>query len=105
MVLLGCVLVVAAVVAPSASAAKPTIERIQIDETFPDDFLTEACGVPVTTHAEGHVIIRTFSGDGAGPARVLTLSIGLTATAGDNTYTFRDVGADHVQVKQDARRS
>jgi hypothetical protein len=101
MVLLGCLLVVAAVVAPGASAAKPTMERFEIDETFDDGFLTEACGVPVTTHAEGHVIVRTFSGDKAGPAQLTTLSIALTATAGDNSYRFRDVGADHVQVKQD----
>jgi hypothetical protein len=101
MVLLGCLLIVAAVVAPSASAAKPTIERISIDETTADDFLTEACGVHVTTRAVGHVIVRTFAGDKAGPAEITTLNIALTAMAGDNTYRFRDVGADHVQVKQD----
>jgi hypothetical protein len=98
---LAVLLVVAAAVAPGASAGKPTIERIAIDETTPDDFLTEACGVPVTTRALGHVIVRTFSGNGAGPAQITTLNIGLTAMAGDNTYRFRDVGADHVQVKQD----
>ena len=97
---LGCTLVAAAVVAPGASAGKPTIERFDVDETFPDDFLTEACGVPVMTTAKGHVAVRTFP-DGAGPAEIRTLSIGLTAVAGDNRYRFRDVGADHVQVKQD----
>ena len=35
--------------APGALASKPTIERFEIDESFPDDFLTEACSVPVTT--------------------------------------------------------
>ena len=95
------ILVVAALVAPGASAGKPTIERIDVDETAPDEFLTEACGVPVTTRARGHVIVRTFSGEGTGPAEIRTLNIGLTAMAGDNTYRFRDVGADHVQVKPD----
>jgi hypothetical protein len=95
------ILVVAAVVAPGASAGKPTIERIDIDETTPDPFLTEACGVSVTTRARGHLIVRTFSGDGAGPAEITTLNIALTAMAGDNTYTFRDVGADHIQVRPD----
>jgi hypothetical protein len=30
-----------------------------------------------------------------------TISIGLTATAGDRTFRFRDVGADVVQIKPD----
>jgi hypothetical protein len=98
---LGGILLVAAVLAPGALAGKPTFERITVDETFADDFLTEACGVPVTTHAEGHVILRTFAGGGTGPAQINTLSIALTATAGDNTYRFRDVGADHAQVMPD----
>ena len=52
-----------------AVAAPPTIERINIDETFPDEFLTEECGVPVTTTALGHVILRTFSGEAPGCPR------------------------------------
>ena len=99
---LTCILAVAAaVLAPSASAAPPTIERIDIDETVPDDFLTDACGVPVTTRVKGHVIFRTFSGDGTGSAQLNTLDIALTAMAGDNTYSFRDVGADLVRVEPD----
>jgi hypothetical protein len=94
-------LVVAAVVVPGALAGKPTFDRISIDDTFADDFLTDACGVPVTTHAQGHITIRTFSGGGTGPAEVVTVNVALTATAGDNTYRFRDVGADHTQVKPD----
>jgi hypothetical protein len=31
----------------------------------------------------------------------MTLNVALTATAGENTYRFRDVGADHAQVKPD----
>ncbi|HEU6444330.1 MAG TPA: hypothetical protein VFL61_04660 [Gaiellaceae bacterium] len=95
------ILVVAAALVPGALAGKPTFERITVDETFADDFLTDACGVPVTTHASGHVTVRTFSGGGTGPADITTLNIGLTATSGDNTYRFRDVGADHVQIAPD----
>ena len=52
---LACILVVAAaVVAPSASAGPPTIERVfDIDDTFPDEFLTDACGVPVRQTRRG----------------------------------------------------
>jgi hypothetical protein len=96
------VLVLAGLVwAGVAASAPPTIERINVDETFPDEFLTEECGVPVTTTARGHVIIRIFSGEGTGVAQVNTISIGLTATAGDRTFRFRDVGADVVQIKPD----
>ena len=84
-----------------AAGAAPTIERINIDETFADDFLTDACGIDVTTTVHGFVIERIFSGEGAGVPQVNTISIGLTATAGDRTFRFRDVGADVVQIQAD----
>ena len=92
---------VAALLAPGATAGKPVFERIDVDETAPDPFLTAACGVPVTTHAEGHIIARTFTGGGTGVASVRTLNIALTATAGDNVVRFRDVGADVVRIEPD----
>jgi hypothetical protein len=92
---------VAALLASGAAAAKPTIERFDVDESFPDDFLTEACGVPVTTTARGHVILRTFPGEGTGVVELRTINVGLTARAGDNVYRFRDVGADLVRVEPD----
>jgi len=95
------VLVVAALVAPGALAGPPTIERVDVDVTFADDFLTEECGVDVMTHVQGHVILHTFSNGGTGPAEITTLNLALTAMADGNTYRFRDVGADHVQVKPD----
>jgi hypothetical protein len=97
--LLAGAFMLAALLAPGALAGKPTIERFDIDETFADDFLTEACGVPVTTTGKGHVILRTFSGKSL--VEVRTLNIAFTARAGDNSYSFRDVGADHLQVKPD----
>lgn len=84
-----------------AAGAPPTIERINIDETFADEFLTEECGVPVTTTAQGHVIFRIFSREGTGVVQVTTINIGLTATAGDRTFRFRDVGADVIKIKPD----
>jgi hypothetical protein len=102
---LGGILVVAALVAPGAWAGKPTIERFDVDEIFPDDGLTAACGVPVTTRARGHVIVRTFSGGGAGPAEIRTLNIALTAMAGDNTYRFRTSGRTMSRSSRTARRS
>ena len=95
------VVLAAALITPSAMAAKPTMERLNIDETLPDEFLTEACGVQVTTRAKGHIIIRTFDGEGPGPAELTTINIGLTASAGGNFYRFRDVGADLVRIEPD----
>ena len=91
----------AALFASGATAGKPVIERFDIDETTPDAFLTAACGVPVTTHVEGHVIERTFTGGGTGVAAVRTLGLALTATAGDNVIRFRDVGADVERIEPD----
>lgn len=55
----------------------------------------------MTTHAKGHVILRTFSGGGTGPIELRTLDLRLTATAAGNSYVFRDVGADLVRVEPD----
>jgi len=93
------VVVIAVVIAPGAFAGKPTMERVDVDETFADGFLTAECGVAVTTRIQGHIIFRTFAG--GGNVELNTLNFALTAMAGDNTYRFRDVGADHVQVKKD----
>ena len=86
-----------AVLASAAVGAPPTVERIDVDETFPDEFLTEACGFPVTTHAEGHVIVVESTRNGTGVLAVRTLNIALTATANGRTYRLRDVGADQVR--------
>jgi hypothetical protein len=88
-------LVALAVLVPSAPAAKPEVEVIDVDDSGPDEFLTEECGVPVTFHAVGRVTLRTFAGNG-GLLQLNTLNIDITVTSGDNSYRFRDVGADHL---------
>ena len=98
---LGLVAVVGAVIGPSALAAKPTLERVEVSDLgVADPFLSDVCGVPVTLDIVGHVVIRTFDGSG-GPEQVLTLNLELTAHAGDNVYRMRDVGADIVRVAPD----
>jgi len=91
--------VAAGILAGSAGAAKPTFELITVNETFPDEFLTAECGVPVTTHVEGRILLREFSGSKL--LVVNTVNVAGTATAGDNTVRFRDVGADHARVTRD----
>jgi hypothetical protein len=96
------VLVVAGLVSPSVGlGAAPTFERIAVDETFADEFLTAECGVPVTTTVQGHVTLREFSGEGTGLVALNTLNLGITAVAGDRTFRFRDVGGDLVRIEPD----
>lgn len=97
-----CALLVAGLAGPGvALGAAPVIERIDIDETFADDFLSEACGVPVTTTIRGRITFRTFPGEGTGAAQLNTVNFSLTATAGGDTFRFRDVGADLVRIEPD----
>jgi hypothetical protein len=103
--LTGCVasiIVLAGVVSPGVGfGAAPTFERIELDETFADEFLTEECGVAVTSHIEGTIIERMFSGEGTGVSQVNTINVGVTATAGDHIFRFRDVGADVTRIEPD----
>jgi len=100
--LVGVLALVGLVWAGVAVGAAPTIERITIDETFADEELAEACGIDnVTSTVHGFVIERTFSGEGTGVAQVNSVNIGVTSTAGDRTFRFRDVGADIVQINPD----
>ena len=84
-----------------ALAAPPVIERIQVEDSFPDEFLTEVCGVPVTTTVEGFATTRTFSREGTGAIQLTTVNLTFTATAGDNSVRARDVGADLLRVEPD----
>ena len=102
-----CTLLAAAVflglvgAASPAAAAQPVFERITVDETFEDEFLTEECGVPVTTTVSGTVIIRTFEDSGTGPLEVSTISISARIQSGDNRILIRDVGADLLRRTPD----
>jgi hypothetical protein len=99
---LASVLVLVGALIPGvASGARPTFERIAVDVTFADESLTEECGVPVTTRAQGHIIVRTFSRAGTGVVEVGTINVGHTATADGRVFRFRDVGADVTRIEPD----
>jgi hypothetical protein len=83
----------AAAVAP-ASAAKPEIIRESVTETFADEFLTEECGVPVTTTVTVRTTRREFDRSGTGPLEVFTINATLVARSGDTSFRFKDVGGD-----------
>ena len=81
-------------------AAGPTIVTDTIADSFPDDFLSEECGVDVWTTVTGQRTSREFERD-QGVQVVNTVNVSLVAQAGDNVFRFRDVGADVVQVAPD----
>ena len=91
----------AGLAAGPAVAVPPVIERVQVEDSFHDEFLTEACGVDVTTALSGRVTTITSSGEDPRLIEVRTINVGLTATAGDNTFRFRDVGADTLRIEPD----
>jgi hypothetical protein len=98
--LLSGVLVACGLATGPATGAAPTFERIDVDDTFADEDLSEECGVDVTTTVRGHVILRAFSRE-EGLVQLNTLNLAITATAGDRTFRFRDVGADSLRVTPD----
>jgi hypothetical protein len=95
-------LAAAGVAVPGASAAPPTFERIVVDETIQDEFLSEECGVDVETRIAGRITVRTFERGGKGLVELGTINVTLTATTEDGrTFRFRDVGADLTRVRPD----
>lgn len=100
LLVLGAILVVA--LAPArASATPPERETITFSETFEDEFLTEACGVDVTTTVNGRLTFVTFAGSPAGAQEMTSVHVDLVAAAGDNQVRFKDVGIDLVRVEPD----
>jgi hypothetical protein len=97
---LGALLVVA-LGATAAAAQAPVKETITFSDTFPDEFLTQECGVAVTTTANGRITFFTFPDRPVGPQDLTSVHVDIVATAGDNQARFKDVGIDKVQVKPD----
>jgi hypothetical protein len=97
---LGASLVVA-LGATAAAAQAPVKETITFSDTFQDEFLTQECGVAVTTTANGRITFFTFPDRPVGPQDLTSVHVDIVATAGDNQARFKDVGIDKVQVKPD----
>jgi hypothetical protein len=99
-VVVGTVLALA--LAPAAApAVAPEQETITFSETFEDEFLTEACGVEVTTTVNGRLTFFTFADQPIGPQNLTSVHVDFVATAGDNQVRFKDVGVDLLRVKPD----
>src|SRR5215211_2897104 len=94
---LASVLVLAGLLSPGVGfGAAPTFERIEVDDTFVDEQLSEACGVTATVTLQGQITLRTFADEGTGLVTVNTLNLAATITADGRTFRLRDVGGDLV---------
>jgi hypothetical protein len=98
-VMLAALLVAATAMA--AAAAPPERETITFSETFQDEFLTDACGVEVTTTVNGRLTFLTFPDRPVGPQDLTSVHVDFLATADDNSVRFKDVGVDLVRVTPD----
>ena len=96
---LGVVLLSLGLAAPAAEGAKPSLEKVVVDDEFVDEELSEICGVEISGHAEGKVTLRQFSGGRLDA--VNNVNIVVTLSANGNTYTLHDVGADVAKVLKD----
>ena len=94
-------LLVVALAGTAAAVGPPEMETITISDTFEDEFLTDECGVDVTTSVDGRVTFFTFPDQPVGPQQLTSVHVNLVATAGDNSVQFRDVGIDLVLVEPD----
>ena len=60
--------------ASQAPAAPPSRFTIPLDDTFPSEFLSDVCGIPVHLHLQGTVTVTVFY-DGTGSQVVRELDI------------------------------
>jgi hypothetical protein len=88
--------------AAPAVAAKPTMERVAVDDLFVDDFLSEVCGTEVRGHVTGHIVFRAFTDAAGATVRELN-NYALTAQFISDQATIRakDVGVDRVTYQPD----
>ena len=96
---LGAILLSLGLAAPAAEGAKPSLERIVVDDEFFDEELSAACGFDIAGHAVGKVTLREFSGGRL--AAVNNVNVVVTFSANGNTFALHDVGADVARVLKD----
>ena len=91
----------AALVPASAAGAPPTIVREDIDETFVDEALSEACGVEATVHLTGQSIVRMR--EGGGVLEVFTTNLTGIITSEFGSFRVKDVGSDSTRITPDGQ--
>jgi hypothetical protein len=98
---LAVVCAAAALLPASAAGAPPTFVREQVDETFVDEALSDACGVVATVRLTGHVTTRTRTGGGV--LEVVTVNLTGSITSEFGSFKVKDVGSDSTRVTPDGQ--
>ena len=98
---LAVLLAAAALVPAFAAGAPPTIVREDIDETFVDENLSEACGVEATVHLTGHQTTRTR--EGGGVLEVFTVNLTGIISSEFGSFMVKDVGTFSVRMTPDGQ--
>ena len=81
-------LLLAAIVVPSAGATRPIHEEVTLtDVTFPDAYLSDACGTDVLDTVNGRLTATLFPAGPGSPAHEVD-----TLTGGTITYSSPDTG-------------
>jgi len=91
----------AALVPASAVGAPPTIVREEIDVTFVDEALSEACGVTATAHLTGFLIFRER--EGGGVLDVFTINATGVITSEFGSFRVKDVGSASTRITPDGQ--
>ena len=95
-------LLAALALAAPVQAAKPTVERIPVDDHFVDDFLTEACGTAIRADVTGHITIRVWEDAAGDPAReVDNFAVTIRWSSEHGSVLAKDVGADRITYLDD----
>jgi len=99
--ILASALLAVGVFASPAAAGKPLMDRVDIEDSFRDDFLSEVCGTDIWLDVSGHAIFRIF-GDPNDPTRELnSFAIMRTFTSANGSISTVDVGPDRVWYNDD----
>jgi hypothetical protein len=85
----------------AAATAQPTKETIEFSETFEDEFLSDACGVDVTTTITGRVTFIDHPDRPVGVQDITSVHVDFLAIAGEDQVRFKDVGIDLVRIRPD----
>jgi hypothetical protein len=99
---IGLTLLPLAVGAAAALAVPPERETITFSDTFADEFLSEACGVDVTTTVNGRITFLDFADRPVGVQDITSVHVDFLAVSADgNRVRIKDVGIDLVRVTPD----
>lgn len=100
--IIGLAVLGTALLATPVSAARPSQERIPVDDMFEDEFLSEICGAAITGHVTGHIIVRLFTDAQGSPIReVNNYALSLRYWSDSASIFAKDVGVDRITYMAD----